>query len=100
MQDIQRSLRHATSILSDVLDELPFPDAVNSIALALTEIEKVEGILNRLELLHEFFLAHPEVNARREEALKTGAQFTFDMPASLAKKLEATHVRQVPTERS
>ena len=99
MQDIQRSLSHATRILSDVLDELPFPDAVNSIALALTEIEKVEGMLKRLELLHEFFQAHPEVNARREEALKTGESFPFDMPESLANKIEATHVRQVP-ERS
>ena len=96
MQDIQRSLSHATTILSDVLDELPFPDAVNSIALALTEIEKVEGMLKRLELLHEFFQAHPEVNARCEEALKTGESFPFDMPASLAKKLSATPVRQVP----
>lgn len=99
MQDIQRSLSHATRILSDVLDELPFPDAVNSIALALTEIEKVEGMLKRLELLHEFFQAHPEVNARREEALKTGKSFRFGMPAPLAKKIETTHVRQVP-ERS
>jgi len=81
MQDTQRSLRHATTILSDVLDELPFPDAVNSIALALTEIEKVEAMLERLELLHEFFLAHPEVNARRAEILKAGEPFNFDMPA-------------------
>ena len=100
MQDIQRSLSHASTILSDVLDELPFPDAVNSIALALTEIEKVEAMVKRLDLLHEFFQSHPEINSLREDASKTGEPFAFDMPASLAKQPEATHVWQVPTERS
>ncbi len=45
-------------------------------------------IQRKMQILTEFFLNNPAINAKREEALAAGVPFVFSMPEDVRQQLD------------
>ena len=96
MDKVQRSLGQAYDHLADALEAATLPGVVEVIAKAMTEVERAEGMLERFYILQQYFASHPEINAKREAALKNGEPFAFGIPADHKQKLADKDIKEGP----
>src|SRR5262245_31616971 len=96
MDRVQRSLRKSYDHLADALEAATLPGVVEIIAKAMTDVERVDGMLERFYILQKYFASHPEINAKREAALKNGEPFAFGIPTDLTQKLDDKDMKEGP----
>jgi len=96
MDKVQRSLRQAYDHLADALEAATLPGVVEVIAKAMTEVERADGMLERFYILQKYFASHPEINAKREAALKNREPFAFGIPEDHNQKLADNDIKEGP----
>ena len=96
MDNVQRSLAQAYDHLADALEAATLPGVVEVIAKAMTDVARAHGMLERFYVLQKYFASHPEINAKREAALKNGEPFAFGIPGDLTQKLDDTDIKEGP----
>ena len=88
-------LSQAHTLLSDALADLTIPASLDAVAIAMTYIELAQGMEHRAAILAEFFQQNLGINQEREEAVRSGKGFAFELPADLNKETnDETNLRK------